>query len=65
MVAFRYWLTDGAEPEREVTMQEWVAAERAAGIYNTQGREDEPAKWGWSGGHMSGRLEYVTEARRR
>lgn len=63
MVAYRYWLTDGAEPERLVSKEEWVAAERDAGFLNTMGRSEEPATWSWSGGHMSGRLEFVTEAR--
>lgn len=59
---FRYWLTDGSEPEREVTMAEWVAAEREAGFHNTMGRPEEPATWSWGAGHMSGRVEFVAKA---
>ena len=62
VVSYRYWLTDGAEPEREVSMEEWVAAERAAGFHNTMGRPEEPGTAAWSAGHMSGRVEYVTGA---
>lgn len=56
----RFYLTDGSGPEREVTMQEWVAAEREAGFSNTTGRPDLPATAGFAGKHVGGRVEYVT-----
>ena len=63
VVSYRYWLTDGAESEREVSKEEWVAAERAAGFHNAMGRPEEPGTAAWSAGHISGRLEYVTTKR--
>lgn len=41
----RYWLSQEYEdPQwREVTKEEYVNAERAAGFHNTMGQPDEPA----------------------
>jgi len=50
-----YYLQVGDEPEREVTMQEWVAAERRAGFYNTMGHPERPATGGFSDGKIKGR----------
>ncbi len=57
----RYYLSDG-HSEREVTRADYVEAERAAGLYNTHGREDDPATAAFSAGHLSGRIEYVTSS---
>ncbi len=62
---YRYWLRDDTGTEREVTMEEWVAAERAAGFRNTLGNYYQPATAAWfstTGGRadaVSGRVEYV------
>lgn len=56
----RFYLTDGSGPECEVTMEEWVAAEREAGFNNRMGRPDLPATAGFAGKHIGGRIEYVT-----
>ena len=56
----RYYLTVDSGPEREVSMEEWVAAEREAGISNTAGHPDLPATSGFAGKSTGGRIEYVT-----
>jgi hypothetical protein len=56
----RFYLTEDSGPEQEVSMEEWVAAEREAGFNNTMGRPDLPATAGFSGKRISGRVEYGT-----
>ncbi len=55
---YRYYLTE----EREVTKEEYVAAERRAGFYNTMGQPEEPATASFSGQcgdtEIRGRTEY-------
>src|SRR5688500_1051709 len=61
---YRCFLTDGDgdRPGREVTMAEYVAAERSAGFHNTQGKPQEPATAGFSGTvggrRVAGRVVY-------
>lgn len=54
----KYWLSldvSGLDPLwQEVTKEQWVRAERAAGFRG--GREDEPATGGFSGGGVRGSL---------
>lgn len=56
----RYYLTE----EREVTKEEYVRAERAAGFRNTLGQPEEPAAASFSGqtasGKISGRTVYCS-----
>lgn len=60
---YRYYLTEGDSPEREVTKAQFVSAERRAGFTNTMGEPDEPATAGFSGRHgdtkVGGRVVYV------
>lgn len=56
----RYFLTRDGEPEREVTKEEWVLAERQAGFFRTTGgtgETGEPATSSWSVPGMRGRTE--------
>lgn len=60
---YRYFLKSGSDPEREVTKQDFVAAERVAGLINTMGQPDEPATAGFSGWidgkrKVAGRVEW-------
>lgn len=48
--------------EREVTREEFVRAERAAGFRNTLGRPDEPGTAGFSTDFMRGRVVYERRA---
>lgn len=60
----KYYLADSYEDEWvEVTKEEYVMAERAAGFFNTMGRPDEPATAGFSSSnyHKVGRLRYITD----
>jgi hypothetical protein len=59
----RYFLSiSGVEDsEKEVTKEQFVRAERAAGFRNTMGRPDEPATGSFSNGAVSGRVEYGRE----
>jgi len=58
----KYFLTLGDQPEKEVTKETWVKAERQAGFRNTTGESDEPATGGFSSTigeePISGRLSY-------
>ena len=45
-MVYRYYLTE----TREVTKEEFVAAERKAGFINTMNQPDEPATGGFSAG---------------
>jgi len=60
---YRYYLTEGDSPEREVTKAGFVSAERRAGFINTMGQPDEPGTAGFSGRagdtEISGRVVYV------
>lgn len=60
---YRYYLTEGDSPEREVTKAQFVSAERRAGFYNTMGQPDEPATGGFGGRHgdtkIRGRVEFA------
>jgi hypothetical protein len=58
----RYFLAREGEPEREVTKQEWVRAERAAGFTNTRGQPCEPATASWSVPGSRGRIEPLASA---
>ena len=42
----------------EVTKQEFVEAERAAGFWNRMGQPNEPATGGFSGGYIRGRVRF-------
>jgi len=63
---YRYYVTEGDSPEREVAKAEFVNAERRAGFTNTMGESAEPATAGFSGraGHteISGRVVYAPSA---
>jgi len=60
---YRYYLTEGDNPEREVDKAEFVSAERRAGFNNTMGQQDEPATAGFGGPAgdtlLRGRMVYV------
>ena len=60
---YRYYVTEGDSPEREVAKAEFVNAERRAGFTNTMGQPAEPATAGFSaharGLKISGRVVYV------
>jgi hypothetical protein len=64
VLAYRYWLKDDQGTEREVTMQEWVAAEHAAG-HGNKFAYNMPAHGWWSSttarrdDAVSGRIEYI------
>lgn len=45
--------------EREVTKEEWVAAERSAGFRG--GKPGEPSTGGWSSGNIGGFIEYIAD----
>ena len=55
---------DETPPWTEVTKEEFVAAERAAGFHNTMGQPDEPGTGGFgsssdnTGRRVQGRMEY-------
>ena len=60
----RFFLKRNDEPEREVTKEEFISAERAAGFHNTAGKRDQPATGDFfsddlRGHRISGRSEYV------
>jgi len=55
----RYFLASGSEPEHEVTRDEYVRAERAAGFRNTLGQPAEPATAAFSSGSSRGRVSYA------
>lgn len=48
-----------ANVEVEVTKEQFVQAERAAGFRNTMGQPLEPATAGFHSGVVSGRVDYV------
>ncbi len=48
IVSERFYLTGPGRPEREVTRQEWVDAERSAGFCGS-GNRSEPSTWSFSG----------------
>ena len=58
-----YLKTESAGWEK-VTQGEFVKAERAAGLYNTMGRPNEPATRGFSGVGVRGRTIDMRYARR-
>lgn len=61
----KYYLTESDDDDNwiEVTKEEYVRAERAAGFRNTMGRPDEPATAGFSSSNYRkrGRLRYVMD----
>ncbi|AXG66273.1 hypothetical protein SEA_ANNADREAMY_188 [Streptomyces phage Annadreamy] len=61
----KYYLneTDDDDNWVEVTKEEFVRAERAAGFHNTMGRPDEPATGGFSSSsyRKRGRVRYITK----
>jgi hypothetical protein len=56
-----YFLQYGDGPVTEVTMEEFVQAERAAGFHNTMGEPDRPATAGFSGGNVRGTVRYAAQ----
>lgn len=54
----KYYLSSEVHPEREVTEQEFIRAEQAAGFHSKFGR-DHVATGGFSRGDVSGRVVYV------
>lgn len=54
----RYFVRLTGGPEREVTKEEFVSAERAAGFRNTMHRPDEPATSGFGGNGIRGWIEF-------
>lgn len=57
----RYFLKgdwQGEEGWVEVTMEQFVKAERTAGFHNRLGRPDLPATAGFSGGGVQGKVDY-------
>lgn len=50
----RFWLRDNSW--REVSKEEWVRAERAAGFRNTMGEPDEPATSSFSARRVAGTI---------
>lgn len=60
---YRYYLTEGDSPEREVTKAQFVSAERRAGFVNTMREPAEPATAAFSGPvagiPTSGRVEFT------
>jgi len=60
---YRYYLTEGGSPEREVDKAEFVSAERRAGFVNTMGQPDEPGTAGFGGRdgdtEIRGRVVYM------
>jgi hypothetical protein len=61
-VTYRYFLSTDLTEEWEVTMQEWVAAERRAGFTNTLGHPERPGTAGFGTTQfdgLAGRIERV------
>ncbi len=62
----RYFLSHKLLGEKEVTKEEWIKAERSAGFYPKCASSD-PGFWttcatgGFTGGGISGRVEYQRE----
>lgn len=60
---YRYYLTEGGAPEREVDKAGFVSAERRAGFNNTMCQPDEPATAGFGGRagdtEIRGRIVYA------
>lgn len=56
----RFFLKFGSNPEREVSREEYVHAERAAGFHNSMNQPDAPATASFGAGMVSGRSEYYT-----
>lgn len=54
----RYFITIFGESEMEVTKEEYVQHERAAGFHNTLGQPDEPATSAFNNGYDRGRIKY-------
>jgi hypothetical protein len=65
MYTTKYYLADADDRDNwtEVTKEEYVRAERAAGFRNTLGRPEEPATAGFSSTnyHKVGKVRYITE----
>lgn len=60
----RYFLSldiEGAEPQ-EVTLEQWVKAERAAGFWPKGEDRGQPATGGFGARGVRGRIEYVSDA---
>lgn len=57
-----YFLRYNGEEEHEVTKEEFVRAERAAGFHNTLGQPDEPATAGFGSGGVHGHVLYVNDS---
>ena len=62
-MGYRYYLAyDVVDPQwQEVSKEEFVQAERAAGFNNTMGQPDEPATSGFGGHGVRGRVELEGE----
>lgn len=54
----RYYVTRRGEPEKEVTREEYLSAERTAGFHSTVPGEEATLSFGSSAG-LEGRVEYV------
>lgn len=54
----RYFVRALSLPWAEVSMEDFVRAERAAGFHNTLGRPDLPATGGFGNGSMQGCVVY-------
>lgn len=57
----KYYLTEDGETWTEVTKEEYVAAERAAGFRNFKGKDEDPATAGFSSSSYKkkGKIDYV------
>lgn len=59
---FLYAILGSEKIEREVALEDYVAAERAAGFRGHGPERNRPATASWSSGHVGGRIEYGWEA---
>jgi len=59
----KYFLEYAGEDEREVTKEEFVRAERAAGFRNKLGQPDEPATAGFGADGVHGHVMYVSDSK--
>lgn len=67
MIEARFFLKHTIFGEKEVTLTEWIRAERVAGFRPKCASTDPgywttPATGGFSSGDMSGRIEYTKES---
>lgn len=55
----KYYLSHPQLGEKEVTKEEFIQAERAAGFRSKSGRDDVCATGGFSGNGISGHVRYI------